>query len=142
MKNYLTRRNFDNGLDFNFFDDAFDDFFKPVFYAGKHDYMKTDVKETEKGYELSIDMPGYDKKDINLNLENGYITISAKRENKEEDKHNYIRRERSFSCSRSYYVGDNLTEEDIKAKYNNGILVLEIPKKEEKKLPSHRIEIE
>jgi HSP20 family molecular chaperone IbpA len=103
--------------------------------------MKTDIKETETEYELSIDMPGFDKKDINLTLENGYLSIEAKREEKEEEN-NYVKRERSFSCSRSYFVGDAVTEQDIKAKYNNGTLVLNVPKKQ-KELPKRtNIEIE
>ena len=82
MRNYLSKRN--NDLGFGFFDEVFDDFFKPVFYGVKETAMKTDIKETEKGYELSIDMPGYDKKDINLSLDNGYLKVEAKREEKEE----------------------------------------------------------
>ncbi len=127
MKNYLSRRN--DGFGFDLFDKAFEDFFKPTFFGGMSGGMKTDLRETEKGYELSIDMPGFDKSDINLTLENGYLTVNARREEKEEDKE-YIRRERSYSCSRSYYVGDAVTEEDIKAKYLNGTLELTVPKKE------------
>ena len=120
MRNYLSRRG--NDLSFGkFFDDAFDDFFKPVFYGVKDCSMKTDIKESEGAYELMIDMPGFDKGDINLSLNNGYLTVEAKREEKEENE-NFVRRERNFSCSRSFYVGSNITEEDIKAKYNNGTL--------------------
>ena len=140
MRNYLSRRN--NDLGFGFFEDAFDDFFKPVFYGVRESAMKTDVKETDSGYELSIDMPGYDKKDINLSLDNGYLKVEAKKEQKEEGKDNFVRRERSFSCSRSYYVGDAVTEEDVKARYENGTLELFVPKKE-KQIPQKRnIEIE
>ena len=140
MRNYLTRRN--DGFGFGFFDDAFDEFFKPVLFNGGRTSMKTDLKETDKEYELAIDMPGYEKSDITLTLENGYLTVNAKREEKEEDKDNYVRRERSYSCSRSYYVGDAVTEEDIKAKYLNGTLNLVVPKKE-KELPQKKnIEIE
>ena len=139
MKNYLTRRNDDFG--FNFLDDAFGEFFKPTFYHG-NGAMPTDIKETENGYELSIGLAGYEKKDLSISLENGYLTVSAKREEKEENKHNYLRRERSFSCSRSYYVGDTVSEEDIKAKYENGVLTVDIPKEEEKKPKTTRIEIE
>lgn len=140
MKNFLSNRR--NDLGFGFFDDAFDDFFKPVFY-GKHiDSMRTDVKEKDGEYELSVDLPGFDKKDIALSLNDGYLTIDAKREDSEDDKKNYVRRERSYSCSRSFYVGDAVTEEDIKAKYNNGTLVLSVPKKDRKELPKKNIEIE
>lgn len=138
MRNFLTNRRNDSGFDF--FDRAFDDFFKPVFYT-RSDNMRTDIKETDKEFELSVDLPGFDKNDINLSLDNGYLTIEAKREEKEE-KDNYLRRERSFSCSRSYYVGDAVTEEDIKAKYNNGTLNLIVPKKEKQIPPKKFIQIE
>ena len=139
MRNYLTRRN--NNLGFNFFDDVFEDFFKPVVYTGRHD-MSTDIKETENGYELAVDMPGFDKQDINLSLSNGYLTVEAKREEKDEDDKSYVRKERKFSCSRSYYVGSNLTEEDIKAKYLNGTLTVSVPKKQAKELPTKNIQID
>lgn len=140
MRNYLSRRG--NDLSFGkFFDDAFDDFFKPVFYGVKDCSMKTDIKETDGAYELMVDMPGFDKGDINLSLNNGYLTVEAKREEKEENE-NFVRRERNFSCSRSFYVGNNITEEDVKAKYNNGTLSLSIPKKDKKELPKKNIEIE
>jgi HSP20 family molecular chaperone IbpA len=103
--------------------------------------MKTDIKETENGYELMVDMPGFEKKDINLSLNNGYLTVEAKREEKEEND-NFVRRERNFSCSRSFYVGEEVTEEDIKAKYNNGTLSLAVPKEDKKVLPRKNIEIE
>ena len=134
MRNFLTNRR--NDLGFNFFEDAFNDFFKPVFYTGNNS-MRTDVKETDNGYELSVDMPGYDKGDIELSLENGYLTVKAERAEKEEDKNSFVRRERSFSCSRTFYVGDGVTEDDVKAKYVNGTLVMEVPKKE-KQIPQKR----
>ena len=139
MRNYLSRKN--DGLGFRFFDDAFDDFFKPVFYGVKERTMQTDLKETQDGYQLKIDMPGFEKSDISLTLDNGYLTVEAKREEKDDDK-DYIRRERSFTCKRSYYVGEAVTEEDIKAKYNNGTLQLNFPKKEKQELPKKNIEIE
>lgn len=140
MKNYLTNGN--RGLGFNFFDDIFDDFFKPVFYGNQASNMKTDIRETDKGYELSVDMPGFDKKEIALSLDNGYLTIQAKREEKEEDGKNYVRRERNFSCKRSYYVGDALTEEDVKAKYENGTLVIDVPKVKEREITRKNIQID
>lgn len=140
MRNYLSKRN--NDLSFSrFFDDAFDDFFKPVFYGVRECSMKTDIKENENGYELMVDMPGFEKKDIALSLNNGYLTVEAKREEREENE-NFVRRERNFSCSRSFYVGDSVTEDDIKAKYNNGTLSLSVPKKEKKELQKKNIEIE
>lgn len=124
MKHFLqTNKPFGLG----FFDNAFEDFFSPSFFGGQR-AMNTDVKESESAYDLSIDMPGYDKEDIKLTLENGYLTVEAERRDNNESK--YIRQERSYSCKRSYYVGDAVTEEDIKAKYNNGTLELHVPKKQ------------
>ena len=104
---------------------------------GKHagNVMKTDVKETETGYEVDIDLPGFKKDEINAKLDNGYLTISAAKglDKDEQDKNGkYIRRERyAGSMSRSFYVGEGVTEEDIKAKYEDGILRLVVPKKED-----------
>ena len=105
---------------------------------GKHagNVMKTDVKETETGYEVDIDLPGFKKDEINAKLDNGYLTISAaKGLDKDEQYKNgkYIRRERyAGSMSRSFYVGEGVTEDDIKAKYEDGILRLVVPKKDAK----------
>ena len=140
MRNFLSRRNDLSPWGFNFFDD-FDDFFKPVF-VGRNNGMSTDVKETETGYELSVDMPGFEKKDITLTLEKGNLTISATRGEKEDNQNGYIRRERKMSVSRSFYVGENITEDDVKAKYLNGTLVLSVPKKQAKEIPAKNIEIE
>ena len=139
MRNYLSRRA--NDLGFNFFED-FDDFFKPVFYGVKEHAMKTDIQKVDGGYALKIDIPGFEKKDIALSLDNGYLKVQANKNEKEEDKDNFIRRERALSYSRSYFVGENVTEEDVKAKYANGILELFVPEKE-KQIPQKRnIEIE
>ena len=105
---------------------------------GKHagNVMKTDVKETETGYEVDIDLPGFKKDEINAKLDNGYLTISAAKgldKDEKDKKGKYIRRERyAGSMSRSFYVGDGVTEEDIKAKYEDGILRLVVPKKDAK----------
>ena len=139
MRNYLTNRNFNT---FDIFDDIFDNFFKPTTFSNKVGNMRADIKENEKEYELAVDLPGFEKKDINLTLNDGYLTISAKTEEKEEDKSNYIRRERVCSYQRSFYVGDVVSEEDIKAKYNNGTLTLNIPKMERKEIPHKHIEID
>lgn len=142
MRNYLVRSNSkNNGLDV--FDDVFDSFFKPMFYEEKFNTMKTDIKETEKSYLMEIDLPGFDKKDLNIALENGYLTVSAqKKECSEGDKkENYLRRERSCSVSRSYYVGD-VKKEDVKAKYESGVLTVEIPKEQPKVPATHNIAIE
>lgn len=142
MKNELTRFN-DDFMGYDFFDEAMRDLF-PVLHGHHHSrgYMRTDVKETDNGYVMEVEMPGLDKKDIGVDLSDGYLTISAHKSDTEKDKkENYIRKERSFSCSRSYYVGD-IRKEDIKAKYDNGILTVSVPK-EQKELPtSHRIDIE
>ena len=98
--------------------------------------MKTDIREHDEGYELDIDLPGFKKDEIKVELENGYLTISATKgaDNDEQDKKGkYIRRERyAGTMQRSFYVGDDVTQEDIKAKFENGILRLSIPKKDAK----------
>ena len=105
---------------------------------GKHagNVMKTDVKETETGYEVDIDLPGFKKDEINAKLEDGYLTISAAKgldKDEKDKKGKYIRKERyAGSMSRSFYVGEGVTEEDIKAKYEDGILRLVVPKKDAK----------
>ena len=124
------------------FDEAFDEFFKPTFYNMDSTVMKTDIKESKDGYTLEIEMPGYDKNDIHISMEDGYVSVSAAKEEKEEDKeHRYIRKERSVSCSRSYYVGD-VEEKDVKAKFENGVLTLMFPKPQEKLPEKHHIAIE
>lgn len=139
MKNYIARRN-DNGL--SLFDEAFGNFFKPMFFDSDLENMKTDIKELENSYEMEIEMPGFSKGDIDLSLEDGYLTVRAQKQEKEESKDGkYLRKERSVSCSRSYYVGD-AKEEDVKAKYDNGILKIEVPKETEKKIENKKILIE
>ena len=93
-------------------------------------------------YNLEDAVPGFDKKDIELTLSDGYLTVNAKKQEKEMDNEKFIRRERSMSCSRSFYVGEVVGEEDIKAKYNNGTLVLTIPKLDKKELPKKNIQID
>ena len=124
-----------------FGEDLFDDFMDFPFrttrsYQNAHGLMQTDIRETKDGYELDVDLPGFDKKDINLELKDGYLTIKASRnEEKEDKKHHYLRKERfTGSCSRSFYVGDNVKEEDVHAKFDNGILKLSFPKEEPKQL--------
>ncbi len=110
-------------------------FGKGNFLYGKHgkNLMKTDVRETGDKYEADIDLPGFRKDEIKIELERGYLTVSAsqRREKEEKDeKGKYLRQERyAGTMSRSYYVGDNLTAADIKAKYENGILTISLPKK-------------
>ena len=118
----------------NLFDDWRDFFGESNPLYGKHEknLMKTDVKETNDGYEVAVDLPGFKKEEINAQLSDGYLVISASKGlNKDEkDKEGrYIRRERySGSMSRSFYVGEGVKEEDIRAKFENGILKLMIPK--------------
>ena len=116
---------------------------------GKHaaHEMKTDVRETDSGYEVDIDLPGFKKDEIDVQLDNGYLSISAAKglDKEEKDKEGkYIRKERyAGSMSRRFYVGDAITEDDIKAKYESGILRLSIPKKEAKQVETtKRIAIE
>lgn len=136
----------------NFADDIFDDFFdapvtfKQVWNPGltsATNMMQTDVKETEKGFELDISLPGFKKEDIKAELKEGYLTINAEHaENKEEkEEGKFIRKERyTGHCSRSFFVGEEVTEEDIKAKFENGVLTLSIPKKEpEKKVEEKKL---
>ena len=132
----------------NLFDDWFDDF--PFFddrdlrkvdtklYGRRAgNLMKTDIQEMKDGYKMEVDLPGFKKDEITVELDDGYLTISAARglDKDEQDKNGtYIRRERyAGNMSRSFYVGEDITETDIHAKFENGILMLDIPKKEEKK---------
>ena len=129
--------------------DMFDDFDRNFFRGfnrperalyGKNvgHMMKTDVKETETGYEVDVDLPGFAKDEIKLELNNGYLTISTEKSLEKESSGKMLRQERYVgTMQRSFYVGDTLTEEDIKAKYENGVLSLTIPKKE-KKIPEKK----
>ena len=128
--------------------DLFDNFFgdEDFFTKREHHLMKTDIKDKKNKYEVVIDLPGYEKDNINIELNNGYLEVSAKVEKneKEGDEERFVRRERFYGeCSRSFYVGEDITHEDINAEFKNGTLRIEIPKKEiEKKLPENkRIEI-
>ena len=115
----------------NIFDDLFN---TPFFTRSEQNMMKTDIKEHDGGYELTVDLPGVKKDDIKAELNDGYLTITAESDtskDEKDEKGKYICRERySGSYSRSFYVGDAVTEEDIKAKFENGTLTMDIPKKE------------
>ena len=123
----LPRRN-----EFNLLDDIFGD----LDYT-ENKIMKTDIKEHKDNYSILIDLPGYNKEDIKISVDDGYLTISATMsKNEEEQEHGkFVRRERYFGeCSRSFYVGDNVEVDDIKASFKNGTLNLSIPKKEQKQI--------
>ncbi len=134
-----------------FGEDLFDDFMRDFPFSdremkrmerklyGHHgkNMMKTDIKELENGYELEMDLPGFAKDEVKASLENGYLTISAAKgldqDEQEKKTGRYIRRERyAGACERTFYVGEDITEADIKAEFKHGILKLFIPKKEAK----------
>ena len=137
---------------FGFNDREWKDTEKKLYGHRAQHVMSTDIKETETGYEMEIDLPGFRKDEVSVELNEGYLTISAAKgldkneaESEEEAKKgNYIRRERySGACQRSFYVGEELTREDIKASFKHGILTLTIPKKEAKQVETKKyIEIE
>ncbi len=116
--------------------DLFDDFFRDddFFTRKERNLMKTDIREKKDKYIVEVDLPGFDKENIKLSLNNGYLEINAKveKEDKKDKEERYVRKERFFGeCSRSFFVGDDITEEDINAEFKNGILRIDIPKKEE-----------
>ena len=136
-----------NNLFNDFFDSFFDgpeDFFrpmhavKPVQAPKAYGLMKTDIKENEKDFEISIEMPGCKKEDVSAQIKDGYLTISANSNSEKEEKDEegkYLRRERYCGqMSRRFFVGENLTEEDIQASFEDGILKLNVPKEEPKKV--------
>ena len=132
----------------NLFDDFFTDPFsmlpsgRDVLY-GKHgkNLMKTDVRETEDSYELDVDLPGFKKDEVNVELKNGYLTIQAAKgldKDETDKKGKYIRQERyAGSCSRSFYVGEDVEAGEVAARFENGILQLSIPKEAKKQLPKN-----
>ena len=123
------------------FNNLFDDMFDDSFFRSYNSYMKTDIKEVDNQYVLDIEMPSYKKKDISVELNDGYLTISGNKStnNDEKDtKGNIIRQERySGSYSRSFYVGDSIKKEDIKANYDNGELKIYLPKTTTKEVENH-----
>ena len=125
----MLMRNFFND---NLFDDFFGDFMRPAFKTEyKPMLMSTDIVENEGGYELDIELPGYKKDDVKAELKDGYLTISAQThsETEDEQKGKYLRRERYVgSCSRSFYVGKDVKQEDIKARFEDGVLKVCLPK--------------
>lgn len=123
----------------------FDDLFRDDFFDKKMPtFMKTDIKELKDKYQLEVDLPGYKKENINIELEEGYLKISAKVEEKKDDEDsNYLHKERYYGeCTRSFYVGEDIKEEEISAEFNDGILKIDIPKKEEEETVPEKRQIE
>ena len=129
------------------FDDLMDFPFEKEFFGhrnplyGKHaqNVMKTDIKESDTAYEMDIDLPGFKKDEVNVELKNGYLTIQAAKglDKEEQDKKGkYIRQERyAGACSRSFYVGEDVEPEEVSAKFEDGILTISVPKAAKKQLP-------
>ena len=115
----------------------FDDLFPDSFFHSPNKIMKADIEEKENQYRITIDLPGFSKEEIQISLESGYLIIKAsKKEQKEEnEKNHYVKKERYYGeCSRSFFVGENVKEEEIKASLEQGLLQITIPKKEQEKL--------
>ncbi len=127
---------------YGLFDDMFDGFFSPT-NSRSFDVMRTDVHEKDGYYTLDIELPGYKKEDVNMEISNGYLTISAKHEttNEEKDeKGNLVRSERSFgSCSRSFYLGEAIKANDVKAKFDNGMLIVTVPSEKQKAIETKEV---
>ena len=128
---------FDEWMDF-----SFPDIDKALYGKNAKNMMKTDVKETEQGYEVFVDLPGFKKDQINLELQNGYLTVSAAKgldKDEKSKKGKLIRQERyAGAMQRSFYIGDTVTEADVKAKFEDGVLNICVPKTEPKKLENHK----
>ena len=129
----LARRN--NG--YNLWDDFFNDpFFRNPFDSGKSSFMQTDIEDKDSCYLMSIELPGFQKEDIHVELKDGYLTISAQKNedhDEKDEKGNFIRRERyTGSCQRSFYVGEQVRQEDINASFKDGVLSLNVPKEQPK----------
>ena len=132
----------------NLFDEFFDDDFpmipmrsirNPLYGKNAKNLMKTDVRETDDTYELDVDLPGFKKDEVQLDLKDGYLTISAAKvlDKDQEDKQGkYIRQERyAGACSRSFFVGEEIEPRDVSAKFEDGILRVSLPKRVKKELP-------
>jgi len=141
MPSVFRENLFDDWFDFPDFSD-FDKTERRLYGRHADRLMKTDVHEHEDHYDVDIDLPGFSKEEIKLQLDNGYLTVSASKgldHNKSDKKGKMIRQERyEGSMQRSFYVGDTLTEEDVKASFKHGVLSLQIPKKETPKVPEKK----
>ena len=140
MRNNVVNYNKQNYFDL--FDPFFNDFFGLDRNTKYNEVMKTDIIDHDDSYEMKIDLPEVNKEDVKMSLEDGYLTIEAKVEKNTENNDKYIRKERYYGeYKRSYYIGDNVKEEDIDAKLENGVLNLTIKKKELKAPEKKYIEI-
>ena len=132
---------FDDMFDFDF-DKEFNRMMRPLYGKHAQNMMKTDVRETDNSYELDIDLPGFKKDEITIQLDNGYLSISASKglDKDEENKNGkYIRRERyAGAMNRTFYVGGNLTQQDIQAKFEDGILKISVPKKDVQQIEQNK----
>ena len=132
---------FDDMFDFDF-DKEFDRMMRPLYGKHSQNMMKTDVRETEDSYELDIDLPGFKKDEITIQLDNGYLSISASKgldKNEENKDGKYIRRERyAGSMNRTFYVGSQLTQQDIQAKFEDGILKISVLKKDVQQIEQNK----
>ena len=132
---------FDDMFDFDF-DKEFNRMMRPLYGKHAQNMMKTDVRETENSYELDIDLPGFKKDEISVQLDNGYLSISASKglDKDEENKNGkYIRRERyAGAMNRTFYVGSQLTQQDIQAKFEDGILKISVPKKDVQQIEQNK----
>ena len=139
----LSENLFDDWMDLNFptFREL-DSIDRKLYGKNAARMMKTDVREHDDQYEVDIDLPGFKKEEITLGLENGYLTVSAAKvldKDEKTEKGKLIRQERyAGAMQRSFWVGEDLTEEDIKAKFEDGVLKLLVPKKEAKKVPEKK----
>ena len=128
----------DDWMNFPFTDEAFWGKKNPLYGKHAQNMMKTDIRETDGSYELDVDLPGFKKDEINVQLKDGYLTLTAAKgldKDSQDKKGNYIRKERyAGTMSRSFYVGEAVTEEDVHAKYEDGILKISVPKKEPEKI--------
>ena len=132
---------FDDMFDFDF-DKEFNRMMRPLYGKHAQNMMKTDVRETGNSYELDIDLPGFKKDEITVQLDNGYLSISAAKgldKNEENKDGKYIRRERyAGSMNRTFYVGSQLTQQDIQAKFEDGILKISVPKKDVQQIEQNK----
>ena len=130
--------------EFDLLDDIFDE---PMFNFSNNNIMKTDIKDHKNSYEIVVDLPGYEKDNIEMTINDGYLTINAKTKHEvnegNEEGSKFIRKERYYGeCSRSFYVGNTIKEEDIKANFKNGVLSVSVPKKDPKKEISEKKRIQ